>query len=188
MSPLPPTKKTTNKGSKGTKGSSLVSLVSSRAATQPTLRGRALRLLARRDWSREALRKRLLSVSASADDSECTDAAEVDVLLDDFATRGWLSDARYAEAIVRSRQSRYGKTAIARRLKQAGVTDDDAATALAVIDDEQEFQTAVTLLRRKFREPPTEKKETARQVRFLQARGYSLRLALRALKQGNAED
>ena len=186
MSPLPPKKKTTNKGCKGTKGSSLVSLVSSRAATQPTLRGRALRLLARRDWSREALRKRLLS--APIDDAECTDATEVDALLDDFAARGWLSDARYAEAIVRSRQSRYGKTAIARRLKQAGVTDDDAATALAVIDDEQEFQTAVTLLRRKFREPPTGKKETARQVRFLQARGYSLRLALRALKESAAQE
>lgn len=184
MSPLPPKRKTTNKGCKGT------SLVSPGAATQPTLRGRALRLLARRDWSREALRKRLLSVAIAVpdDDSVSVDAQEVDALLDDFSARGWLSDARYAEAIVRSRQSRYGKTAIARRLKLAGVTDDDAAAALAVIDDEQEFQTAVTLLRRKFREPPTEEKEKARQVRFLQARGYGLRLALRVLKHGNAED
>jgi regulatory protein len=138
--------------------------------------------LARRDWSREALRIRLLAAAGD----ENASAGEVDALLDDFASRGWLSDARYAEAIVRSRQSRNGKTAIARRLKQAGISDEDSASALSAIDNEQEFQAALSLWRRKFGAPPASEKEKARQVRFLVARGYSFGLALRVLKQGSA--
>jgi regulatory protein len=138
--------------------------------------------LARRDWSREALRTRLLAAAGNEDASP----GQVDALLDDFAARGWLSDARYAEAIVRSRQSRNGKTAIARRLKQAGISDEDSAIALSSIDSEQEFQAALMLWRRKFGAPPAGEKEKVRQVRFLVSRGYSLGLALRVLKQGGA--
>ena len=127
------------------------SLQARKAASEPvaSLRGRALRLLARRDWSRDALRAKLLSSTADHDEgSEAS--AEVDELLDDFTSRGWLSDARYAQELVRSRQNRNGKTAIAQRLKRAGVSEADAAAALSAIAPDQEYQTALTLWRRKF--------------------------------------
>lgn len=150
-------------------------------AAQVSLRGRALRLLARRDWSRQALRERLQAYAVGA-----SDAAELEALLDEFTERGWISDARYAEAVVRQRKNRYGKAAIARRLKQAGVTDAAITQAVGTLDANHEFQTALALVRRKFREPPRDDKEKARQIRFLQARGYSLALALRVIKKSGA--
>lgn len=166
MSPLS-RKKTTNKVS---------SLLSPGKAAQPTLRGRALRLLARREFSRQELDQRLRP------HVDAEQPGELDALLAEFSERGWISDTRYAEAIVRVRKDRYGKRAIDQRLKQAGVSEEARASALAGMDADHELDAAVALLRRKFRAPPSDEKEKARQVRFLQARGYSLNLALRALK------
>ena len=153
-----------------------------REAALPSLRGRVLRLLARRDWSCAALRERLQSQSLEAGETE-----KLEAILDEFTERGWISDARYAEAVVRQRKDRYGKAAIARRLKQAGVAEAAINEAVGTLDADHEFQTALALWRRKFRAPPVDDKEKARHIRFLQARGYSLALALRVLKTGGAD-
>lgn len=150
-------------------------------ATQPTLRVRALRLLARRDWSRQAFHDRLATHAADEGGR-----AELAALLDEFTQQGWISDARYAEAVVRQRKDRYGKAAIARRLKQAGVTEAAIADAVGALNADHEFTTALALIRRKFRTPPQDEKEKARQIRFLQARGYSFALALRVIKKSGA--
>lgn len=151
-------------------------------AAQPTLRNRALRLLARRDWSQAALRERLQAYASEGE------AEALEALLHEFTERGWVSDARYAEAVVRQRKDRYGKAAIARRLKQAGVSEAAITQAVGTLDADHEFQTALGLVRRKFREPPQDDKEKARRIRFLQVRGYSLDLALRVLKNKGAQD
>ena len=146
---------------------------------QPSLRGRALRLLGRREFSRQALDKRLRAYSETPE--------ELASLLDDLAERGWLSDARYADALIRKRSGQFSRRAIAQELKQAGVSEEVTAAALPVADPDEEFTAALALCQRKFRRPPIEQKEKARQIRFLQSRGYSLNLALRVLKQVGAE-
>jgi regulatory protein len=160
------------------------SLVSPGKAAQLTLRGRVLRLLARREFSRQELEQRLRPYVAPEN------PGELDALLAEFTERGWVSDVRYADALVRVRKDRYGKRAIDQRLKQAGVSEETRASALAGMDADHELETAAVLLRRKFRAPPADDKEKARQVRFLQARGYSLNVALRVLKKsaGSHED
>ncbi|MFN4103074.1 MAG: recombination regulator RecX, partial [Tepidimonas sp.] len=60
------------------------------AAAAPTLKARALRLLARRDYTRHELAQRLAPHAA--------DAAELEAVLDDCARRGWLDEARALEA------------------------------------------------------------------------------------------
>ncbi len=146
-------------------------------AQQPSLRSRALRLLGRREFSRQALESRLRVYIESPEELHALHA-----LLDELAERGWLSDTRFAAALVRQRKDRYGKRAIAQKLKQAGVSAEDTAAALTGMDADTEFQTACALLNRKFRHPPTDDKEKARQVRFLQARGYTIGTTLRVLK------
>jgi regulatory protein len=153
---------------------------SAKDAAQPSLRGRALRLLSRREFSRLELRNRLRS--------HAEDAAELESLLDDLAQRGWLSDARYADALVRKRKDSHAHAAIQRELKQAGVSPEVAAAALGTAEPEADFAAALALLRRKFRRAPADEKEKARQVRFLMARGYSLGIALRSVKQSAASD
>lgn len=146
-------------------------------SAQPTLRGQALRLLARRDWSRQALRERLQSYVTGEEG-----VAQLEALIDEFSARGWLSDVRYAEAVVDQRKNRYGKAAIERRLKQSGVNEAAIAQAVQAMDADHEFNTAVKLWQRKFGAPPKDDKEKARQIRFLQSRGYGLSVALRVLK------
>jgi regulatory protein len=151
------------------------------STTQPTLRGRALRLLSRREFSRQDLDKRLRAYAE--------EPAELEALLDDLAERGWLSDARYAEALVRKRSGQFARRAIAQELKQAGVAVEvtDAALAQTMIDDpDAEFAAALALCQRKFRRPAADQKEKARQIRFLQSRGYSIGVALRVIKHSGA--
>jgi regulatory protein len=153
---------------------------SKKSSPEPSLRGRALRLLGRREFSRQELEKRLRSYV------DADNRSELETLLDDLAERGWLSDARYAEALVRKRTGQYARRSIARELKQAGVDEEVTATALAQnseSDPDEEFAAALALCQRKFRKAPVEQKEKARQMRFLQSRGYGFGLALRVIKQ-----
>ncbi len=145
----------------------------------PSLRGRALRLLGRRELSRQELEGKLRRHA----DPEKPD--ELAALLDDLAERGWLSDARYAAALVRKRTGNFARSSIGQELKRAGVDEEVTAAALAQhpeIDPDEEFAAALALCRRKFRRAPANQKEKARQIRFLQSRGYSLSLVLRVLK------
>ena len=151
-------------------------------ATQPSLRGRALRLLGRREFSRQELESRLRS------HVDAGNPAELETLLDDLAERGWLSDARYADAVVRKRTGQYSRCSIAQELKRAGVAVEVTDAALAALDPDEEFAAALALCRRKFRHAPVNQKEKARQIRFLQSRGYGLSLVLRVLKQGGDKD
>ena len=151
-----------------------------------SLRGRALRLLGRRELSRQELATRLRPY---LDADNPGNAGELDALLDDLAERGWLSDARYAEAVVRRRTGQYARRSIAQLLKRAGVDEEVSASALEKSpenDPDEEFAAALALCQRKFRNVPVEQKEKARQIRFLQSRGYSLGLALRVVKQRGA--
>jgi regulatory protein len=193
--------------------------VEKKSPPQQSLRARALRLLSRREFSRQELASRLRpyaqavahtgartgtspdadadgGVPANAVIDESDALAILDTLLDDLAERGWLSDARYAEAVVRKRSGQYARRSIAQELKCAGVDADVAEAALAQnLTDPQadpeaaagaEFEAALALCQRKFRKAPVEQKDKARQVRFLQSRGYSLGLALRVIKHSGA--
>ena len=149
---------------------------------QPSLRGRALRMLARREFSRQELQKRLRGFTEAGKEDE------LETLLDDLAGRGWLSDERYADALVRKRTGQYARRSIVRELRQAGVTDEVTTAALGEIDPDVEFAAALALVRRKFKRTPVDQKEKARQIRFLQSRGYGFGLALRVVKESAKPD
>ncbi len=149
--------------------------------TQPTLRGRALRLLGRRELSRQELAGKLRG------HVDPENPAELETLLDDLAERGCLSDTRYAEALVRKRTGQFARRAIAQELKQAGVDVEITAATLAEADPDEEFAAALALCERKFRRGPVDQKEKARHIRFLQSRGYAIGLALRVIKHIGAQ-
>ncbi len=69
-------------------------------------------MLARRDYSRAELSQRLARRGVARDDIERA--------LDELAAAGYLSDARYAQALVAQRSGRYGKRAIAHVLQRKG--------------------------------------------------------------------
>jgi regulatory protein len=134
----------------------------------------ALRLLARRDYSRAELAQRLVRRGVTA--------AEVEPLLDEFEQLGYLSDARYAGALVRQREGRLARRAIARDLRDKGIGADAARDALSSLGARDELADATALWVRRFGTAPADEREKARQVRFLLSRGYSASIAFRVLR------
>ena len=144
-----------------------------------SLRARALRLLARREHSRAELARKL-SVHAE-------DPGEVERVLDDFERRGWLSERRVVEQLVHARRARYGARRIERDLRLKGVSEEAVSAALADLKG-GEFEAAREVWRRKFggREPRSPA-DRARQVRFLQGRGFELEVILKVIKGGDED-
>jgi regulatory protein len=110
--------------------------------------------------------------SALASEPETPLKVQIEAVLDDFEARGWLSDQRFAEALVRRRSERYGTRKIQDELSQAGVDSAKTADLLKNLKD-TEFQRAYELWERKFGVLATEQKERARQYRFLASKGFS---------------
>lgn len=134
----------------------------------------AVRWLARREYSRAELAERLRRRGAAPED--------VERALDELAAAGYLSDARYAQAVVAQRAGRYGKRAIVHALKERGIAAADVDAALAPLAGADEFADAQALWQRRFGTAPADDRERARQVRFLQSRGYGLAVALRVVR------
>ena len=129
-----------------------------------TIRERALGFLSRREYSRLELKRKLAP--------HAEDEHEVESLLDDFATRGWLSEARFAEQIVHARRSKYGVQRIVHELKEKGVSTDAVAAILPDLR-ESELETARAVWAKKFGVLPQDARERAKQMRFMMSRGFN---------------
>jgi regulatory protein len=137
------------------------------------LRARALRLLARREHSRAELRRKLAPHAGEGDD--------LDSLLDDFTRRGWLSEERFVEQAVRARAHRFGPLKIAHHLREKGI--DEAGIERGIAQAKAgEAEAMEAAWRSRFGRPPASAQDKARQVRFLQGRGFPLEGVLRFLK------
>ena len=138
-----------------------------------SLTARAIGYVARREYARAELRDKLLATGAARD--------AVDAALDELAALGYLSDARYADAVVRQKSAGYSKRSIAQALKAKGVPGEVVTQALDG-GDADDAATLVSLWRRRFGRAPADERERARQVRFLQSRGFGLSAILKLLR------
>src|SRR5512139_1220938 len=128
------------------------------------LRERALRLLARREHSRAELARKLAQAGF--------DEAGIAALLDEFEQKNWLSDRRFAESWVADHRARSGSVKLAFELRQRGVGDDIIESVLGDNRD-SELERAREVWKKKFGWPPVDGAEKARQMRFLQGRGFT---------------
>ena len=146
-----------------------------------SLRGRAFALLARREHSRAELEERLRATGA--------DVGQIALVLQELEDRNLQSDSRFAEAFVRSRVLRgQGPRVIAAELRLRGVDPALAVAALEAADTDWRAS-ATELRRRRFGEaPPADARERARQMRFLQYRGFSGEQIRQALGGGCEPD
>jgi regulatory protein len=135
-----------------------------------SLRATAIRMLARRDYPRAALESRLLARGG--------ERAEVARTLDELERLGYLSDARFAQALVAQKAERFGRRAIAHALRERRIEPAVAREALSALADDDEIARAKALWVRRFRAPPADERERARQIRFLITRGFSVAIAL----------
>ena len=137
----------------------------------------AMDLLARREHSRVELKRKL--------GNRHFDQDVVDEVLAALADEGLLDDARYAEAFVRSRIGRgQGPQRIRMELRERGV---DEAMIDEVIDprDSEWLEHIAAVRRKRFGDAmPDSWPERARQMRFLQYRGFDADMIRRLLDNG----
>lgn len=137
------------------------------AESDATPRDDAIRLLARREYSRVELERRLV---AKGHDDEAT--AEC---LDALAHEGLQSDARFAEVFLRSYIARgQGPLKIRAKLGERGIESDLIRSAFeeAAANELDWFTLACESLAKRFDGPGNTPRERARRERFLAGRGF----------------
>ncbi|WP_227815412.1 recombination regulator RecX [Nitrogeniibacter aestuarii] len=142
------------------------------------LKARALRLLSGREHSRAELARKLGSEG---------NRDELDALLDRLESLDLLSDARFAESYVRSRQTRMGNRRLRLELKQKGVPDHLIDAALEEATDSDDAVRAREVWEKKFGRQPVDAREWAKQARFLQGRGFAADVIHKILKDRDDE-
>ena len=108
-----------------------------------------------------------------------------------LADQGFLDDARFARLFVADKRTleQWGSERIRRGLLSRGIDRHLAEEALAVEpapeladeEPESELARALTLLRRRFPEPPEDRRDRNRALGMLMRKGYESELALDAL-------
>ncbi|MEK7989699.1 MAG: regulatory protein RecX [Thiotrichaceae bacterium] len=126
---------------------------------------KALRYLANREHSRLELKKKLLA--------KACDIEIINAVLDDLAARDYQSDKRFAESYTRYRINKgYGERYIQWVLQQRGVHNEVVTAALAEPDHDW-FELVCKVQQKRFNTTPNNPRDYAKQVRFLQYRGFT---------------
>lgn len=133
-----------------------------------SLKMRAVAALARREYSRRALREKLLR---NLEEGETTD--DVDRTLDEMEKWGYLSDERFAKARARNKSSSLGDRRIRDELRREGVNSEAARAAMAEIEELENVR-CYRLWKRRFGALPADRKEREKQIRYLLYRGFTM--------------
>lgn len=138
------------------------------------VRAAAFDLLARREHARQELVTKLQKRFSKRTDLTI-DKAMIAAVVDGLSSEGLQSDSRYLDNFVHARKKMgYGPRRIAQELRQKGALADTGA-AMAGTGVEEWMARAREVRCRKFGEElPVTPKERARQMRFLQYRGFSM--------------
>ena len=140
------------------------------------LKARALRLLARREHSRDELARKL---SPHAESPQI-----LQDLLHDLESKKQLSNERFAEVRAHWLARKYGAARIVQDLRRKGVAQDLVDHAVSGMN---ELEKARAILARKYRQPAATREERARRARFLQSRGFSYDTIYQAVRISDDE-
>ncbi len=128
-----------------------------------SLKGAALRLLSRREFSRHELAARLRPKAESPE--------ALEQVLDEVQARKFQSDDRFTESLVHRRSHQFGMRRIEFELEQHRIAPATAANTLARLSI-TERDRALAVWQRRFASPASDVNEKAKQYRFLAQRGF----------------
>ena len=139
---------------------------------QPSLKGRALRLLSQREHSRTELERKL------APHEEVP--GELAKALDELQARDFINDGRAVDSVVNRRSGKLGSARIKQELAAKGLSGEAVAEAMANLKD-SELSRAQEVWRKKFGTAPQDPQAKAKQMRFLLSRGFPSELVRRTV-------
>lgn len=148
-------------------------------AFQPSLKGRALRLLGQREHTRLELERKLARY-----EEEPGTLAQA---LDELQAKGYLDEQRAAESLVHRRAGRLGAARLRQEMQDRGLARELIEQALAGLKD-SELTRAREVWRRRFEALPVDAQERARQTRFLLTRGFSAEVVRRVMGSDPADE
>jgi regulatory protein len=144
----------------------------------PSVKARALRLLALREHTRTELEQKLARHDP--------DPEELRLALDDLESKGFISEARVVDSVLHTRAARWGAQRVRRELQLKGVGAPALAQAMQRLKDTEEARAREVWLK-KFGQPATEAKEQARQIRFLLSRGFAPEVVRRVTRAQDSD-
>jgi regulatory protein len=128
-----------------------------------SLKGRALRLLSGREYSRAELVKKLTPFEASP--------GELEKALDELQAKDFINEQRVVDSVLHRRSAKLGTARIKQELQSKGL---DAGAVLEAVDvlKSTEVERAREVWRKKFGIAPENAAERGKQMRFLMSRGF----------------
>lgn len=137
------------------------------------LLSRALALLSRRDASRAEFVAKLIAAGYAKSD--------VEGAADWCASQGFLNETRYVEGAARRLSAKYGASRVMQTLRSKGATEETIAGVMPDLK-ENELAQARAIWTRKFREPPADANAKAKQIRYLQSRGFGFAIISQVIR------
>jgi regulatory protein len=107
---------------------------------------------------------------------------QIDQVLAAVQAEGLLSEDRFVEGFIRTRQARFGPARLRHELLRRGVDEERVEAALRIVARD-EYTSAQALWQKRFESAPADARERARQARFLGARGFSHEVIRKVLAQ-----
>ncbi|HEY5579771.1 MAG TPA: recombination regulator RecX [Rhodoferax sp.] len=145
---------------------------------QPSLKGRALRLLSGREHSRAELTQKLQRF-----EEEPGSLAQA---LDELQAKGFINEQRVIESVLYRRAAKLGTARLQQELQAKGLDPQAVNAALASLRSSERERAAV-VWQKKFGTVAVNGADAARQMRFLAARGFSAE-AIRRVVAGRQDD
>ncbi len=143
-----------------------------------SLKGRALRLLSGREYSRAELVKKLSQFE--------TIPGELEKALDELQAKDFINEQRVVDSVLHRRSAKLGTARIKQELQSKGL---DAGAVLDAIDllKSTEVERAREVWRKKYGTAPENAVERGKQMRFLMSRGFGSE-AIRKVISGAFEE
>lgn len=148
------------------------------AFDQPSLKGRALRLLSGREHSRTELERKLQRFEE--------EPGSLALALDELAAKGFINEQRVVESVVNRRAAKLGASRIKQELQAKGLDPQAVSDAVAELRS-TELARAREVWLKKFGNRPEDANERARQMRFLASRGFGGDTIQRVVSGGDAD-
>ena len=130
----------------------------------PSVKARAVSLLAQREYSRQELTDKLTAAQASPE--------EIEQALAQLETKGLVNDARVVETLVNRRSGKLGASRLRQELQAKGVSPELVAETMASLKG-SELARAQAVWQKKFGQLAATSAERNKQARFLASRGFS---------------
>lgn len=127
---------------------------------------KALRLLARREHSRQELQRKLEIAEYSRQ--------TITAVLEQLAEQQWICDQRFAEMYIRKRMAQgCGPQRVMLELQERGISPEEIAHLLEQGESFWQEHLA-NVWRKRFKRPPENDSHAIKQMRFLQYKGFTI--------------